>query len=619
MVSVDDALRLVLSHCESLPVIEVPLGEALNLVTAQDITTPTPFPPFRASTMDGYAVVSSDGTGVFHVLTDVTAGDGEVRLVQKGQVVYITTGAPVPDGCDAVVMVEETEAVANDPDKVRILVAAQSGQNIRPIGCDMKAGEVVLPRGTPIRASEIGILAAVGITMVRVYPPPRVAVMSTGDELVDISVAELPSGKIRDSNRPMLLAAVTQAGGKGIDHGMVQDKQHELQARMLKCISDGDIAIFSGGVSMGSLDLVKPLLSSMGTMHFGRLNMKPGKPTTFATVQVDGKTKLVFALPGNPVSAMVTFQLLAEPAIRAVGGHTPNLPKVPVTLAQDTKLDPRPEYHRALLRLENGGLVAYSTGHQISSRLLSLRSAVALIELPSGKGSLPQGTSLSARLIGPLNDLESPTPNIPAPDPKSQAFCRCDRANNNEPVTKRARTEAQEAKPDFEIGVCVLTISDRCSSGQAVDLSGPSCAKYVEEHSPQGAKFIVKHMALVPDDVEAIRAAIRNWTDGEDRPHLVITTGGTGFSPRDVTPEAVKPLFDKEAPGLVFSMISHSLKHTPMAVLSRPVAGTRNQSIILTLPGNPKAGPEILENLLPILPHPLKLLQGDNTSQHRTL
>ena len=220
----------------------------------------------------------------------------------------------------------------------------------------------------------------------------------------------LGPGQIRDSNRSMLDAAVQENGGIPIDYGIGEDDQESLERRILQALEEVDIVLTSGGVSMGDLDFVKPLLERAGTVHFGRIRMKPGKPLTFATAVVSGRRRLLFGLPGNPVSSLVTFYLAVVPSMRKMAGlPNPRLTQLQAFLDRSLPLDPnRPEYHRARIQWEphvndgHGGYVAYSTGSQASSRLLSMRTANALLELPEGHGALESGTIVSALLIGEI-------------------------------------------------------------------------------------------------------------------------------------------------------------------------------------------------------------------------
>ena len=411
MLPVEVALGIVLEKTTPLAPRLVALGKALGLILAEPAIAQEAMPPFAASMKDGYAVVAADGPGDYPLIGTVTAGRVPDFRVKPGTLAYITTGAPLPAGADAVVMVEETERLAldNGEDRVRVRQQVRSGADVRPIGSDMGVGQEVLPPGTHLGAAEIGLLATVGITNVRVYPRPKVAVLSTGDELVEPDRLPGP-GQIRDSNRAMLIAAIEAAGGEPLDLGIAGDTLAVIKARMDEGMAAADLLISSGGVSMGDLDLIKPLFEQAGMVHFGRLRMKPGKPCTFATAEVGEQRRLLFGLPGNPVSSLVTYYLLVAPAIRKLAGWPePRLRRIQVQIEQSLPLDSyRPEYHRATASWDaalndgQGGYRAISTGSQVSSRLLSMRTANVLLELPQAEGVMPAGSVVSALVIGEL-------------------------------------------------------------------------------------------------------------------------------------------------------------------------------------------------------------------------
>ncbi|MEM7131161.1 MAG: gephyrin-like molybdotransferase Glp [Chloroflexota bacterium] len=415
MLPVSQALEIVLQHTSPGMPVHLPLREASGLILADDVVANEPLPPFPASVKDGYAVVADDGPGTYPVVGSVTAGQVAEFEVKPGTVAYITTGAPIPSGADAVIMVEETQPVDNQPasqqsvQQVEILTQVQTGSDIRPIGIDVQRGEQILAADQRLYAAEIGLLATAGVTQVPVFGKPKVAILSTGDELVEPDQPMGP-GQIRDSNRSMLMAAIGEAGGQVIDLGIGQDERADLERRIRRGLDEADILITSGGVSMGDLDLLKGLLDETGQIHFGRIRMKPGKPLTFATAQVGGRKRLIFGLPGNPVSSLVTFYLFVVPALRKMAGWpNPLLNRIQAHLGQPLPLDAfRPEYHRstvtwdAALNNGRGGYLAISTGSQASSRLLSMRTANALLELPQQEGVLPAGSIVTALQIGDL-------------------------------------------------------------------------------------------------------------------------------------------------------------------------------------------------------------------------
>uniref|UniRef100_A0A7N6B5R8 Gephyrin n=1 Tax=Anabas testudineus TaxID=64144 RepID=A0A7N6B5R8_ANATE len=412
LTSMDKAFITVLEMTAVLGTEIINYRDGMGRVLAQDVYAKDNLPPFPASVKDGYAVRAADGPGDRFIIGESQAGEQPTHTVMPGQVMRVTTGAPIPCGADAVVQVEDTELLRESEDgteelEVRILVQARPGQDIRPIGHDIKRGECVLAKGTHMGPSEIGLLATVGVTEVEVQKFPVVAVMSTGNELLNPE-DDLHPGKIRDSNRSTLLATIQEHGYPTINLGIVGDNPDDLLNALNEGISRADVIITSGGVSMGEKDYLKQVLDIdlHAQIHFGRVFMKPGLPTTFATLDIDGARKLIFALPGNvthiffspcsllsvrpsvlgnPVSAVVTCNLFVIPALRKMQGILDPRPTIiKARLSCDVKLDPRPEYHRCILTWHHQEPLpwAQSTGNQVNSRLMSMRSANGLLMLP---------------------------------------------------------------------------------------------------------------------------------------------------------------------------------------------------------------------------------------------
>uniref|UniRef100_A0AAV2K9Y7 Gephyrin n=1 Tax=Knipowitschia caucasica TaxID=637954 RepID=A0AAV2K9Y7_KNICA len=392
LTSMDKAFITVLEMTAVLGTEIINYRDGMGRVLAQDVYAKDNLPPFPASVKDGYAVRAADGPGDRFIIGESQAGEQPTHTVMPGQVMRVTTGAPIPCGADAVVQVEDTELLRESEDgteelEVRILVQARPGQDIRPIGHDIKRGECVLAKGTHMGPSEIGLLATVGVTEVEVQKFPVVAVMSTGNELLNPE-DDLHPGKIRDSNRSTLLATIQEHGYPTINLGIVGDNPDDLLNALNEGISRADVIITSGGVSMGEKDYLKQVMDIdlHAQIHFGRVFMKPGLPTTFATLDMDGARKLIFALPGrNPVSAVVTCNLFVIPALRKMQGILDPRPTIiKARLSCDVKLDPRPEYHRCILTWHHQEPLpwAQSTGNQVSCRLMSMRSANGLLMLP---------------------------------------------------------------------------------------------------------------------------------------------------------------------------------------------------------------------------------------------
>lgn len=464
MISVDQALALVLQETKPLEIEAVEVLSSCGRILAEQIKAIDPFPSFRASIMDGYAVFAPiSANSCRNIQQSILAGDNSSSPFDSNFVTYITTGARVPDGANSVVKIEDTEQDPNDASGVRFKYDVFIGANIREIGSDISKDDVIVDSNEKIETAEIGLLASAGVTMVRCYKKPIIGVMSTGDELVE--PWEMPSGsQVRDSNRAALIAGLRYDRFEVIDLGIVKDTATSLESTLSAATSKCDVIITSGGVSMGEADLVKPTLEKLGTVHFGRMNMKPGKPTTFAIIprtgeNLSGSSCIVFGLPGNPVSCLVTKSLLIEPCLRRLQGlpvHQCMPPQIAVTVRSTLKLDPeRPEYHRAHLSTD---LIptAESTGNQRSSRLLSMRSSNALLCLPQGgaKTVINQGEVVTAIVTGQLS-------------PPSQLLCYHKHAVSSPSSTFPVSTTTITSPTDLTqnspaiMRVGLLTISDR--------------------------------------------------------------------------------------------------------------------------------------------------------------
>lgn len=396
MAPIDEAHRVIMAQVVPLPLEEVDALTAEGRVLATDLISPEDVPDVPKSAMDGYALRAADGIAERRVVAELTAGVAPGLLIAPGTAARIMTGAPMPAGADAMIPVELT---SEQDGLLRIEHALNPGDNVHKIGQDIARGEPVLSAGIVLGSAEIGLLATLGVTRVGVHRRPRVAVLATGDEVSEPS-APRKAGGVRDSNRYALLAAAREAGCETISLGIAPDDPTAQREAIRRGIEAADVLITSGGVSMGTRDLIKPILAELGTVHFGRIAFKPGKPTTFATVG----NKLVFGLPGYPVSSLVSFEVFVRPALRALQGDArPGRPQIRVSLEYSIKPPPdRPEYQRAVVFWRDGRLVATGTGGQGSSRLMSLRGANALILVPPGGAVYPPGTELDALLTGIL-------------------------------------------------------------------------------------------------------------------------------------------------------------------------------------------------------------------------
>jgi molybdopterin molybdotransferase len=400
MISVEDALNQILEVIVPLGREKVSILDSIGRVINEDIYANRNIPPRDNSAMDGYAVRWEDTRGasiskpaILKVIEDIPAGTIPRKSVGTGESSRIMTGAPIPDGSNAVVRVEDTE---KDGQRVKVFVKAKEGQDIRPAGEDVREGELVISQGNVIRPAEIGMLAALGRSFISVYQRPLIAVVATGDELVDID--ENPtSWQIISSNSYSIAAQIIDCGAISLQIGIAKDKRGDLVSKF-KAALRADIIVSSGGVSVGDYDLVKDVMKEVGNqMKFWQVAMRPGKPLAFGSM--NGIP--VFGLPGNPVSSMVSFEQFVRPSILKMMGHK-NLFRriVRATLKDDiTKKKGTRHFIRARVNYENGKYFATTTGEQGSGILKSMVMANGLIILPEYAASVKKGEEVSIQLI----------------------------------------------------------------------------------------------------------------------------------------------------------------------------------------------------------------------------
>jgi molybdopterin molybdotransferase len=393
MIQVEEAWRRIEAKAVPLPPRQAALLEALGCILAQDIFAAEDVPAVPSSTMDGFAVLAADGSTRRRVVAEQRAGLALGLRLEPETAVRIMTGAPLPEGADAVVPVEE---VRGEGDFIVVEGPVRQGQYVRARGSDIAAGQLLLRAGTELGPAELGLLAAVGLTHVPVHPWPRVALITTGDEVVPVECAPAP-GQVRNSNAVALQAALLQLGLQPTMLRHVPDDLEQTEEALLAAASVADVILTSGGVSMGERDRVRDALNRLGQVHFSRVAVRPGKPLTFASI---GAT-LVFAVPGNPVSSLVSFELFVRPALRRMAGHRRLFrPQVMARLEHPIRHEPdRTEFQRAIVQKREDGYWARTTGPQSSSRLLSLVGANALLRLPAGVAEFPHGAAVSALLV----------------------------------------------------------------------------------------------------------------------------------------------------------------------------------------------------------------------------
>jgi molybdopterin molybdotransferase len=402
--SVHEASARILSGIRALPTESISLRDGLGRVLASDVLSPIEHPPWDNSSMDGYAVRAADVAAanadhpvVLPVLETIAAGQRPSRRVEPGTASRIMTGAPIPDGADSVVRVEDTDAGVT---RVAIRDARDAGRNVRPRGEDLQVGTLAVARGEILGPAQIGVLASVGAATIEVHRRPRIAVLSSGDELVDVDQFELVrrGDRIVSSNSYTLVASARELGAEVVDLGIVPDDPDEYTKRITSAL-DCDLLITSGGVSVGAFDFTKDVLKSLGAeLHLWRVRMRPGAPLGFGML---GPMPWL-GLPGNPVSALVTFELFGRPLIRRLRGEQSVFRRtIEVRTRDDISLAaPLTHFMRAIVDWDSDGASARLTGPQGSGLLTSMALANALLVVPPDRMTVRAGETLRAMLLG---------------------------------------------------------------------------------------------------------------------------------------------------------------------------------------------------------------------------
>ena len=411
LLPIDEARAYVLEQVAPLPPVVVPARAAIGLVLAEPVSAAEDVPPFENSAVDGYAVRAASVSGAtplspvdLVVVGEVAAGAHSDTALGNGEAIRIMTGAPVPAGADSIVMVEDTQRLGTDAggvERVRISASVSPGDALRGIGSDVRAGTHLFDAGTCIAPAMSAVLASTNVADVSVIRRPRVAVLSTGDELVGDGVPLAP-GQIRESNRTMLLGLVAETGCEAVDFGTVRDDESALEAVLQDAARTCDAIVSSGGVSMGDYDVVKAVLSRLATMRWMQIAIKPAKPFAFGMLESGGTAVPVFGLPGNPVSSFVSFELLARPALRRMAGHSGS-GRVEVDALTDEPLrrrsDGKVHFMRVVARIADDGRVhVVPVAAQGSHQLAATSLANALVAVPDGDG-IPAGGTVRATLL----------------------------------------------------------------------------------------------------------------------------------------------------------------------------------------------------------------------------
>jgi molybdopterin molybdotransferase len=404
MLSVSEARERILSQFQTTTTEFLSLTASSGRVLAVDVKAGHELPSFDNSSMDGFAIRSEDTSGsrlTLSVIADIPAGIAPQVTLTAGQAARIMTGAQMPQGANAVIPVEDTDFTSREagspaPQTVSFERKVNAGENVRPRGSDLQAGQIVLKKGRMLKAQDLGLLAGLGVSRVEVFKKPRVALLSSGNELIDVD-QPLEDGKIHDSNSYTIAALIESAGAEVLRLGVARDSRDSVTELFEKAIAEhADLILSSAGVSVGAFDYIKEVIESNGKMDFWRVNMRPGKPLAFGAY----RGVHFIGLPGNPVSAFVGFEVFVRDVLQRLSGRSDGSRlRINVRCAEQVESDGRESYLRAVLHYENGVQTAKLTGHQGSGNLLSLVQADALLIIPAGVKCVPAGQEVEALLL----------------------------------------------------------------------------------------------------------------------------------------------------------------------------------------------------------------------------
>ena len=399
MIKIDKAMNIILENTKTMKLVEMDIVNSLNKVLGEDIHSNDTLPPFDKSAMDGYALksydtITSDNEVKLDIIGIIKAGDYYEGEIKSKQAIKIMTGAPLPKGADTIIEIEKVEV---EGDKLIIKDFVKINNHIIKRGEEIKQGDLALEKGKIIRPSEIGLLASLGYSKIKIYAPPIVAILATGDELIGID-EKLEKGKIRNSNEYSLIAMIKNVGGIPLSLGVIEDDKEVLKERMIFAMNNADIIISSGGASAGDFDFIEDVLGEIGAdIKFTRISLKPGKPVTFAT----SKEKLFFGLPGNPLSLITTFEAFVNPCIKKIMGRNINKKdEFAVILANDFKIKKGRTNHIYVdIKSDGENYYAHELGSQCSNHLMTLSCSNGIIIVPEDCESVKKGEVLSGKFI----------------------------------------------------------------------------------------------------------------------------------------------------------------------------------------------------------------------------